>query len=285
MSADNGEDLDTDLATGAYRAQSAVSMQLHSTLPISDDIELEPDCLRKMLDFANAHPAVRLLSPVIHLTSDRNRIWYQGGMIDFDRMSVSHCKSLRDFRAIARPARPFISGCCLLAHRSVVEKTGLPDERFFLYYEDGDISLRAGDAGFGMDVVEGARCFHHLMAATGGYHAPSPLRIYHMLRSELLFWRKHLGFRRFHGEYCAAHLSKWFLGLDTEEPGGPAPVLEFAPWNRSMIRCGGARGLSKTRSAPVRKRPGGTGCRSDLSTPNGHGRVTEPGDSCPDTVV
>ena len=42
MSADNGEYLDTDLATGAYRAQSAVSMQLHSTPPISDDIELEP---------------------------------------------------------------------------------------------------------------------------------------------------------------------------------------------------------------------------------------------------
>jgi len=189
---------------------------------LNDDIELEPNCLRNMLEFAEKHPNVRLLSPVIHLTSDRNRVWYQGGKIDFARNVVSHCASLSEFRSIARPARRFISGCCLLVHRSVFEQAGLPDERFFMYYEDGDFSLRAEDAGFDMDVVADTRIYHHLMAATGGYHFKNPFRTYHMCRSELLFWRKHLGFWAFHRRYCLAHLSKWFLDTDTAAPGAKA---------------------------------------------------------------
>ena len=184
---------------------------------LNDDIELEPDCLRNLLAFAAAHPTMRLLSPVISWADDRSRIWFQGGAVDSERMTISHCPDLQTFHAISAPIRKFLSGCCLLVHRTVFEQIGLPDERFFMYCEDADFSLRAADAGFGLGVVENARIAHHLMASTGGAHATSPFRTYHTLRSELFFWRKHLGFRAFHQRYCPAHLQKWFADGQTDD--------------------------------------------------------------------
>lgn len=54
----------------------------------------------------------------------------------------------------------FVSGCCLLVPRKIIDKIGLLDERFFCYVEDLDYCLRAKRAGFTIRVEEKAILYH-----------------------------------------------------------------------------------------------------------------------------
>ncbi|MCZ2342016.1 MAG: glycosyltransferase family 2 protein [Bacteroidales bacterium] len=53
-----------------------------------------------------------------------------------------------------------VNGCCLMLHRSVVEKIGLIDEKYFLIHEESDLCLRAQEAGFKLGVLSEALVWH-----------------------------------------------------------------------------------------------------------------------------
>src|SRR5262249_26629392 len=55
-----------------------------------------------------------------------------------------------------------LSGACLLVRRSCLESLGGLDERFFLYFEDVDLGLRARAAGWRVRLVPDARAVHAL---------------------------------------------------------------------------------------------------------------------------
>ena len=85
-------------------------------------------------------------------------------------------------------ATGYLTGCCLLARREAWEKVGMLDERYFIYAEDADWSLRAREAGFRLLFVPGARLRHKVSAAAG---AASPWKIAHRLRANLTLFARH----------------------------------------------------------------------------------------------
>jgi GT2 family glycosyltransferase len=74
--------------------------------------------------------------------------------------------------------------------REVFEALGGFDERFFVYYEDLDFSLRVRDAGWRVLYVASARGVHRGGWATGRGRS---VRLYHDWRSRVAFARKHFG--------------------------------------------------------------------------------------------
>lgn len=54
----------------------------------------------------------------------------------------------------------YISGCSLFLPRPALERAGLLDEGFFMYFEDAELSLRYAKAGFELAVADTARVFH-----------------------------------------------------------------------------------------------------------------------------
>jgi GT2 family glycosyltransferase len=75
-----------------------------------------------------------------------------------------------------------LSGACLLLRRSCLESLGGLDERFFLYFEDVDLGLRARAAGWRVRLVPDARAVH----ALGGS----------AYRDRRAFWRQYETSRR-----------------------------------------------------------------------------------------
>ncbi len=68
----------------------------------------------------------------------------------------------------------WFSGACLLVRRSAFEEVGGFDEGFFLYFEDADLGLRLGRAGWRQRHVDQARAHHIRGVATSGMSVEGP---------------------------------------------------------------------------------------------------------------
>lgn len=79
--------------------------------------------------------------------------------------------------------------CAVLLTRKILEDVGLPDEGFFLYYEDLDFCRRAKLSGFRLRLKPSAHMWHVVSASSGGSDSPSER--YWMARSSIRYFRKH----------------------------------------------------------------------------------------------
>jgi hypothetical protein len=100
-------------------------------------------------------------------------------------------------------------GAFILCRRQVVEDVGGFDERFFLYFEEADLALRLGEAGWKTFLVSKARVAHGQSASSDGLSrsALTPFR----LHSAYWFYRKH--HTRLYAECARVVLS---LGVGTD---------------------------------------------------------------------
>jgi GT2 family glycosyltransferase len=90
--------------------------------------------------------------------------------------------------AAAVPRRlDFLTGACMLMRASTLAQVGLIDERYFIYCEDIDLSLRIRRAGFRLALVPNAEMWHKNGGIMGTLTAR---RDYYMARNSLLLVHK-----------------------------------------------------------------------------------------------
>ncbi|MBC8163222.1 MAG: glycosyltransferase family 2 protein [Roseiflexaceae bacterium] len=157
---------------------------------VNNDTFFAPDMLRQLV--AHRSPEIGVLVPAIFRADAPEQAWSIGGM----RHPLTLEKT-GDIPAALGPAlaagyaeREYVVGCALLFSRIVLLAVGGFDERFFMYYEDMDLSLRVRAAGFRIMLVPQARMWHKVATSSGG--SDSPNERYWMARSSVLFFRKHV---------------------------------------------------------------------------------------------
>ncbi|MDE2320569.1 MAG: glycosyltransferase family 2 protein, partial [candidate division NC10 bacterium] len=134
---------------------------------------------------------VGALGPYIYYFDEPERIWFAGARFDRHTCQVIDAQHGR----IEREGQPtvfdsdWLTGCCLLMTRQALERAGLLDERFFLYWEDVDWCLRLRVSGLQSVVEPSARIWHKISLSAGG--TDSSLKAYHKTRSHLLLAHLH----------------------------------------------------------------------------------------------
>jgi GT2 family glycosyltransferase len=130
-------------------------------LVLNPDIDLAPDALKQALDFFDAHTEAGLITPWIGDEHGRQQflcrryptlldLFARGFLPAQLRRLFTHRLAryeMRD-RINARDIvwdPPIVSGCFMLFRTSVLKQLGGFDARYFLYFEDYDLSLRAHD--------------------------------------------------------------------------------------------------------------------------------------------
>jgi GT2 family glycosyltransferase len=83
---------------------------------------------------------------------------------------------------------PYAYGACLGVHRSIFEKVGVFDERFFLQLEETDFYLRALKVGYLAVCNPDVKIFHKESRAFGGTAAP--IKTYYATRNHMLITSK-----------------------------------------------------------------------------------------------
>jgi GT2 family glycosyltransferase len=171
---------------------------------LNNDTTVQPDFLEKLVAAAQANPRLGMAVPKIYFSEGREFhaksykseqrgkvLWFAGGSIDWanldafhrgvDEVDRQHFDSQRDTE--------FATGCCVLLPRTIVERVGTFDPKYFLYLEDVDWSLRIVQAGYEIELVPEAVVWHKNAGSSGG--SGSPLHQYYQTRNRLYFFTKY----------------------------------------------------------------------------------------------
>jgi GT2 family glycosyltransferase len=119
-------------------------------------------------------------------------IWCAGGsLLPWQGYEVRHDGAdQRDTGQFERARRiSYTPTCCLLARRSVFERIGLMDSRYFVYFDDVDFLYRAYKAGLSLWYFPQAKLWHKVSSSTG---ATSDFTLHYCTRNRIYFQRKHL---------------------------------------------------------------------------------------------
>ena len=157
---------------------------------LNNDTQVDPAMIEKLLLALDQDPGAGAAAPLIYFGAPSQRIWYAGAVCAPALGFTAH-RGLRaldhgQYRAIENTG--YLTGCCLLAPSEVWRRVGVLDERYFIYAEDADWSLRARALGYRLLMVPTARLWHAVSASSG---ASSPWKIYQRLRANLTLFSRH----------------------------------------------------------------------------------------------
>lgn len=125
-------------------------------LILNDDTSLQPAAVSRMVQMLDADPMMAAVAPTI---LDRE------GRAGATRIAYPNAKNAWRCDWTGRTEPPdseqgFLQGCCLLLRVTAIAQIGPFDERFFLFYEDADLSRRLADAGWYLNVCAEAVVEH-----------------------------------------------------------------------------------------------------------------------------
>src|SRR3989338_2158616 len=111
---------------------------------------------------------------------ESGRVAYTG-RIEWLKPTLKHAYQLTSLPAY----QLYAIGGAMAVHKDVFEKIGFLDEKYFLYFEDADFSVRARKAGFEISIAENLNVHHHVSSSTKKLGSPLLMR-YHY-RNALYF--------------------------------------------------------------------------------------------------
>ncbi|MBI1854244.1 MAG: glycosyltransferase family 2 protein [Planctomycetes bacterium] len=165
-----------------HLADRALSDGADHLLFLNNDAQVESDTIDRLVEQAAVSRfggifGARILAPSGAIESDGERV---------------RLRWLRRRALLAPSDDPIevdaVLGCGMLVTRSVVDSIGLFDERYFAYFEEIDLCLRARRSGFPVVTVPRARVVHRGFGSTGG--SVSPRAAYLRARNAKLLVRK-----------------------------------------------------------------------------------------------
>ena len=184
--------------------QKALELGCKYMILLNNDTLIGPGLLDKLTSFAGSDPSFGIVSPKIYFAKgyeyhkDRYKekeigrvIWYAGGIFDWANILPRHrgVDEVDKGQYNKSIDTDFATGCCMLITKDVIDKVGFFDEKYFLYFEDIDLSVRARKNGFRVVYFPDAYLWHKNASSSG--KPGSKLHLYYQTRNRLYFGYKY----------------------------------------------------------------------------------------------
>ncbi len=166
---------------------------------LNNDVTLDKDIIIEMVNCFKNNENVGIVSPKIYFSKGdeyhKNRykksdlgkvIWYAGGLTDWDNLINKHrgVDEVDEGQYEDDIETGFATGACAMLPAKIIKKIKGFDERYFLYYEDGDLNMRIKDAGYRSYYCAKAKMWHKNAASSS---SGSTLQDYYISRNRMLF--------------------------------------------------------------------------------------------------
>ncbi len=125
-------------------------------LILNPDTIVEKNLLTKLVKAGESDNKIGIIGPTI---DELGKVVY-GGKIEWLKPELHHRTSISN--------DSYVIGACMLIKRHVIEKIGMLDERYFLYFEDADYCERAKRAGIKLYYNPAIVIWHKNAQSTGG---------------------------------------------------------------------------------------------------------------------
>ena len=157
-------------------------------LLLNNDIELDSKLLGELVSSADE---ATITVPKIYYFEPNDMIWFAGGEMFWNRGESRHAGNFETDRGQFNEEKiiGYAPTCCMLIHRSVIEKIGYEDETLFMYFDDTDLCVRINDAGFKIKYVPSAVMWHKVSSSGGGMD--SKVYVYYNFRNKFYFMDKY----------------------------------------------------------------------------------------------
>ena len=110
-------------------------------LPLNNDVTLDPEAIGELVGALEADARAGAAGPLLYYASDPQTIWFGGGRVVMGpRVLQRHEHEGERYAPGDDPPREtdWLVGTAILARRAAVERAGLIDTAYFIYWEDVD---------------------------------------------------------------------------------------------------------------------------------------------------
>jgi GT2 family glycosyltransferase len=154
-------------------------------LLLNNDTVVDHQMLRTLVGVADSDARIGIVGPLIYYHDDPEVVWSAGNAIDWRTATLRRLYTdTRDSHPQLPYEADYVTGCALCIKREAVERIGLLDSRYFIYFEETDWCLRARAHGYKVVVVPRAHMWHKVSATM---RQDSPATTYYMTRNSFLF--------------------------------------------------------------------------------------------------
>ncbi|RJQ37723.1 glycosyltransferase family 2 protein [Candidatus Microgenomates bacterium] len=177
-------------------------------LILNNDTIVDKNLVNELIETAKSNEKIGIVVPKIYFEKgyefhkERYKkedlgkvIWYAGGIMNWKNILGYH-KGVDevDCGQYSKVEETEIgTGCCMLIKKEVLKRIGLFDEKYFLYYEDADLSQRVKKAGYKIIFSPKAIIWHKNAGSTGG--SGSDLQDYYISRNRIIFGFRYASLR------------------------------------------------------------------------------------------
>lgn len=152
--------------------RKAIERGMDYVLLLNNDVVLiDSGFLDELIKVGESDPKIGILGPSVYY---------------YDRPELLHME--KRYKGIESPIEAFISGCCFLVKKQVLDEVGLLDDTFFLFFEETDFFVRTNRKGYKiMYVPKGCKILHKFSPSISKL---KNISLYHLSRSGMIFFRK-----------------------------------------------------------------------------------------------
>lgn len=166
-------------------AERAIHQGADYILCLNNDTVVERDFLKKINSRASDDTIV---TTSIFYYDNSACLWYGGGEISRIFGTFRH-KNYFEERYIT-----FATGCCMLIPASCINKIGLFSEEYFMYYEDGDFSIKAIQNGYKLLYIPNVVVLHKVGQSIKNNQG---MQAYYLTRNRLYILEKYNNYFHF----------------------------------------------------------------------------------------
>lgn len=132
-------------------AEKAINEGADIIMCLNNDTIIFRNTLEKMADKVKDG---KIITCPIYYYDYPDKLWYGGGKISRYKGSFKHKNYINDCDVT------FVSGCCFMITKKDINKIGLFEKEYFMYYEDADFSLKALMNGISICYITNTKILH-----------------------------------------------------------------------------------------------------------------------------
>jgi GT2 family glycosyltransferase len=157
---------------------------------VNNDTVVTPNLVNLLLEPFYTNESIGVVCPKIYFFDQPNVIQYAG----FNKMNLFTGRTtavgnlqIDEGQYNESGYTNSAHGCAMMVKKIVIEKTGMFEELFFLYYEESDWSSRIVKAGFKIYFKANAVIYHKESMSVG---KNNPLKIFYLTRNRIIYMKR-----------------------------------------------------------------------------------------------